>query len=76
MRHYTRGMERLKNVGRVIRAGTWPDSSLDQLRYWLKRPPAERVAAGRSLHIDNYFHIHGRPLPRMVKVVRPYKPEK
>jgi hypothetical protein len=67
-------MERLKKVVTVIPSGHWQDSAKENLRYWITRPPSERVAAGRELRLSTYRRLHGRSLPRIKNVVRVIKP--
>lgn len=68
-------MERLKKVARIIDPEHWPDSATEDLLYWIKRPPEERVEAGRELLLSSYGRIYGLPLPRMTKVGRVFEPE-
>lgn len=63
-------MARLRKVVRVLRRGEYVDSGMEQLRYWVTRPPAERVAAGRDLVRTSYRRVHGRPLPGVKRIVR------
>lgn len=68
-------MEHIKKVVHVIPRGQWPDSATENMRYWLSRPPAERVEAGRRLRRATFRRLNRRDLPRMLKVVSIYKPE-
>ena len=67
-------MQPVKRIVQVIPTGHWPDSAEENLRYWLSRPPAERVEAGRRLRRDTYRRLHGHDLPAMRKIVSLYKP--
>lgn len=68
-------MERIKRVVRVLRSGVYPDSRDENRRYWLARPPSERVKAGRALRRDTYRQLHGAALPAMGRTIRPFRPE-
>lgn len=72
---YTGSVERVKKVAKVIPAGHWPDSAVEGVLYWVTRPAEERIEAGRELVRSTYQRLHGRPLPRMAKVARIFKPE-
>lgn len=67
-------MESLKRVVKTIPRGRIPDSRVENRRYWLSRPPAERVAALKELRESTYRHLTRRALPRMLKVVRRFRP--
>lgn len=73
---YTIGefMEPRKLAVTVIPEGHWPDSSGENRRYWLSRPPAERIEAVKKLRRKRWRLFHGRDLPELVKVFRVYKP--
>lgn len=72
--YYTESMDRMERVVKVIPAGTWPDSRAEQRAYWLSRPPAERVEAGRQLRRSTYRYMTGRDLPTvMERVVRVFR---
>lgn len=64
----------MKKVVKVIpKVGVW-DSRESSIRYWLSRPPAERVAAGRDLRAFTHRKLTGRGLPAMAKSVRRLRP--
>ena len=63
-------MERLKKVVRVIPKGQFPDSRQDNRRYWLSRPPEERIAAARELRRETYLRLTGKALPPIAKTVK------
>lgn len=75
-RDYThdRAMEPMKRVVKVIRLGDYGGSRAESRRYWLTRPPAERIAALKELRAGTYRRLTGKPMPRMVNVVRPFRP--
>jgi len=68
-------MGSLKKIARVIDPEHWPDSSEEDLLYWLARAPEERVEAGREMLLSVYSRIHGLPLPHTSKVGRVFEPE-
>ncbi len=57
----------------VIRRGQFPDSSADNLSYWLSRPSGERIAAVEELRRTTYSLIHGSAFPRMLKIAKVLK---
>lgn len=63
-------MMRVKKVVTVLRRGEYTDSASEQSRYWITRPPAERVAFARELMRSSYRRLHGRPLPGIQKIAR------
>lgn len=63
-------MKRLAPVARRLKRGEAPDSGEALLRYWLTRPPHERVEAALALRRDAYKSVTGRELPRLADVVR------
>lgn len=69
-------MKRAKPVARIIEYDRWPDSAAEDLSYWLKRPPEERIRFGRALLVSAYRRVHGRPLPRTAKLGRVFEPGK
>ena len=58
LRPYTLGMPRRLSV-RVLGQDAWPDARAEQRSYWLSRPPAARVDAGRDLlrRVHGWFHL-------------------
>ncbi|MBI3298231.1 MAG: hypothetical protein HYZ75_08715 [Elusimicrobia bacterium] len=44
---------------RVLGQDAWPDARVEQRSYWLSRPPAARVDAGRDLlrRVRAWFHL-------------------
>ena len=66
-------MEPMKRTVKVIPAGQYGGTREESRRYWLSRPPAERLEALKDLRESTYRRLTGRPFPRMVKVVRPLK---
>jgi hypothetical protein len=64
----------LKRVLKIIPRGQFPDSRSGNRRYWLARPPEERIAALKELRESTYRHLTRRDLPGMVNVIRLFKP--
>lgn len=64
----------MKRVVRVIRQGEYGGSRAENRRYWLARPPAERIAALKELRADTYRRMTGKSMPRLANVVRPFRP--
>jgi len=69
-------MERIKKVARVINPELWPDTAREDMLYWLSRPAAERVVAGRELVRSTYLRLHGSAMPQTSRVGRVWVPEK
>lgn len=63
----------MKRVVKVIPRGHYGGTRDETLRYWLSRPPAERLEALKDLRESTYRRVTGKPMPRMVKVVRPLR---
>lgn len=64
----------MKKVVKIIPKGSVWDSREPSIRYWLSRPPAERVAAGRDLRALTHRKLTGRGFPAMVKSARRLRP--
>ena len=58
LRPYTLRMPRRLSV-RVLGQDAWPDARAEQRSYWMSRPPADRVDAGRELlrRVRGWFHL-------------------
>lgn len=72
---YTSRVEPVKRIGRVIEEDRWPDAAIEDMRYWLSRPPEDRVAFGRDLLLSAWRRTHGSPPPPMSRAGRIFKPE-
>ena len=57
----------------IIQRGQFPDSSADNLAYWLSRPAGERIAAVEELRRSTYRLVHGRALPQMLRIAKVLK---
>jgi len=69
-------MPRKKLAVTIIPEGTWPDSSAENRKFWLSRPPAERIEAGKRLRRKYWRLAHGKKLQTLSRVARPFTPHR
>jgi hypothetical protein len=54
----------------TVRVTREQDQARDDLRWWLSRPPAERIAAVEQLRREHHQDREGDAEPRLQKVCR------